>query len=195
MARSDGDGSPSLILLDSGAMLVRPYQGKSPQLGDGVFVADTATIIGDVSIGSDSSVWFGTIVRGDVHYIRIGARSNLQDNCTVHVTNDRYPVIIEDDVTIGHAVVVHGCVIRKGALIGIGSRILDGVEIGEGAIVGAGAVIPEGTKVPARSIVLGVPAKVRGEVSPEQAERARLNSIAYVDLKNRYLAEGTGRKP
>jgi len=173
-------------------MLIRAFQGKEPKLGNGVFVAETVAIIGDVTVGEDSSIWYGSVVRGDVHFITIGARSNIQDNCTVHVTNDRFPVIIEDDVTIGHAVVVHGCTIRRGALIGIGSRILDGAEIGEGSIIGAGAVVPEGAIIPPRSIVLGVPGKVRGEVSLVQAERARLNSLAYVELKNQYLEEGMG---
>lgn len=175
-------------------MLLRPFQGREPRLGHGVFIAETATVIGDVTIGDDSSIWYGSVVRGDVHFITIGSRSNIQDNCTVHVTNARFPVIIEDDVTIGHAVVVHGCTIRRGALIGIGSRILDGAEIGAGSIVGAGAVIPEGALIPPNSIVLGVPGKVRGEVTAVQAERARMNSAAYVELKNQYLEEGTGNQ-
>lgn len=169
--------------------MLRPFRDSSPRCGKGVYVAENATVIGDVTIGEDSSIWFGTVVRGDVHSISIGQRTNIQDNCTVHVTNDRFPVVIEDDVTIGHAAVVHGCTIRRGALIGIGSRILDGAEIGEDAIVGAGAVVAEGTRIPPRSIVLGVPGRVRGELSPEQRERARLNSVAYVELKNLYLEE------
>lgn len=169
--------------------MLRPFQGSSPRLGKRVYVAGNATIIGDVTIGDDSSIWFGTVVRGDVHSISIGNRSNIQDNCTVHVTNDRHPVVIDDDVTVGHAVVIHGCTIRRGALIGIGARILDGAEIGEEALIGAGAVVAEGTRIPPRSIVLGVPGKVRGELSAEQLERVRRNSVAYVELKNQYLEE------
>ncbi len=170
-------------------MTLYSYQQSRPRIGARVYIAPNATVIGDVTLGDDSSIWFGTVLRGDVNRIRVGARSNIQDNCVVHVTSGRFPVEIDEDVTIGHGVIVHGCVIARGCLIGIGSRILDGAVIGEGSIVAAGAVVPEGMNVPPRSLVLGVPAKVRGEVTAEQSERARKNSAAYLDHKNIYLSD------
>lgn len=172
-------------------MLVRPYRGVEPKLGERVFVAENVTIIGDVEIEDDSSIWYGTVVRGDVHYIRIGKRTNIQDNCVVHVTNGEWPTIIGDDVSIGHGVIVHGCRISNGCLIGMGARILDGATIGDEALVGAGAVVPEGMSVPARTLVLGVPGKVRRELSAEELERVRRNSRNYLEYKEIYLSEGS----
>src|SRR5439155_20867408 len=156
-------------------MIVRSYQGKEPRRGRRVVVADNAAIMGDVAIGDDCSIWYSATVRGDVHRIRIGARTNIQDNCTLHVTHVTWPLEIAEEVTIGHGVVAHGCTIERRALIGMGSRVLDGAVIGELALVGAGALVPEGMHVPPRSLVVGVPARVRREltavsiVQPEQA--------------------------
>jgi len=157
-----------------------------------VFLAENVTLIGDVEIGDDSSVWYGTVLRGDVYPIRIGARSNVQDNCTLHVTNSRWAIEIEDEVTLGHGVIAHGCTIRRGSLIGMGSRVLDGAEIGERSLIGAAALVTEGMSVPSGSLVLGVPARVKRRLSEE--EDAGLDGYwkHYIEYKDHYLAESPG---
>jgi len=177
-------------------MLVRPYKGIHPKIGKRVFLAETAAIIGDVEIGDDSSIWYGTVVRGDVFHIRIGARTNIQDNCTIHVTNGRWPTVIAADVSIGHGVIAHGCRIGPHCLIGMGARILDDAEIGEECLIGAGALITEGSRIPPRSLVLGMPAKVRRQLTPEEVARVRQNATNYVKYKEIYLHETdrTGRE-
>jgi len=168
-------------------MTVRPFQKSQPRLGERVFVAENATVIGDVALGDDSSVWFGAVIRGDVHRIRIGARTNIQDNCTLHVTTGTHAVSIGDEVTMGHGVIAHGCTIERGALIGMGSRVLDGALIGEQALVGAGALVSEGMRVPARTLVVGVPARVKRELTPEELARLEESWKHYVELKEAYL--------
>ncbi|MBI2213726.1 MAG: gamma carbonic anhydrase family protein [Acidobacteria bacterium] len=170
-------------------MLILPYKGMNPKIGAGVYIAPNATVVGDVTIGDDSSIWFGTVVRGDVHSIRIGARSNIQDNCVVHVTNGVWPTVIEDDVTIGHGVIAHGCTIGRGCLIGMGARLLDGVVVGEESLVGAGALITEGTQIPPRSLVIGFPARVRRELTADELVNLRKSSSNYVSYKNDYLEQ------
>jgi carbonic anhydrase/acetyltransferase-like protein (isoleucine patch superfamily) len=167
-------------------MLVRPFDGKSPRLGARVFVAENATLIGDVELGDDSSIWFGTVLRGDVHRIRVGARTNIQDNCTLHVTNGTWPVEIADEVTIGHGVIAHGCTIGRAALIGMGSRVLDGAVIGELALVGAGALVSEGMQVPPRTLVVGVPAKVKRGLTADELARLEGSWQHYVEYKEAY---------
>jgi carbonic anhydrase/acetyltransferase-like protein (isoleucine patch superfamily) len=168
-------------------MLILPYKNLEPRIGRGVFIAENATVIGDVWLGDDSSVWFGTVIRGDVFPIRIGARTNIQDNCVLHVTQSTWPTILEDEVTIGHGVIAHGCTVRRGCLIGMGSRLLDGSEIGEDSLVGAGALVTEGMRVPARSLVLGVPAKVRRELTDDEVNHIHRNFQHYLDYKETYL--------
>ena len=170
-------------------MIVRSYDGKTPRFGERVFVAENAAVIGDVELGDDCSIWYATTVRGDVNSIRIGARTNIQDNCTIHVARETHPTTIGEEVTIGHGAIVHGCTIGRGALIGMGSRVLDGAVIGEQAIVGAGALVPEGMHVPPRKIVVGIPARVIREVSEDQLawlDRSWRNYVAY---KEKYLSE------
>jgi carbonic anhydrase/acetyltransferase-like protein (isoleucine patch superfamily) len=167
-------------------MLYR-WGDAEPRLGKDVFVAPGATVIGQVSLGDQSSVWFGTVVRGDVGTIQVGARSNIQDNCVVHVTAGRSGVVIGDDVVIGHRALVHECRIEDLALIGMGCVLLDGAVIGRGAIVAAGAVVREGQVVPPLAIVAGVPAEVR-KMLPESTTRARRDhAMQYVELARRYL--------
>jgi carbonic anhydrase/acetyltransferase-like protein (isoleucine patch superfamily) len=170
-------------------MIARPHKGKSPKLGERVFVAENAVLVGDVEIGNDCSIWYGTVLRGDVHFIRIGSRTNIQDNCTVHVTNGTFPTVIAEEVTIGHGVIVHGCTIKRGALIGMGSRVLDGAVIGEQALVGAGALVPEGMHVPPRTLVVGVPARIKRELTDEEVERLEQSWKNYVEYKETYLEE------
>ena len=168
-------------------MIVRGYGGKQPRFGARVFIADNAAIIGDVELGDDCSIWYSAVVRGDVHSIRIGARSNIQDNCTLHVTQGTHPVEIAEEVTIGHGVVAHGCTIERRALIGMGSRVLDGAVIGELALVGAGALVPEGMRVPPRMLVVGVPARVKRPLTDAEIALLEQSWKNYVGYKDRYL--------
>lgn len=151
-------------------MLILPHHGIHPRIPETAFIAPTATVIGDVVLGEHASIWFHTVVRGDVNTIRIGARTNIQDNSTIHVTHDTWPTIVGDDVVGGHNIILHGCVIKDRVLIGMGSTVLDGAEVGEESIVGAGSLITPGTRVPPRSLILGRPAKVVRQVSDEEVE-------------------------
>lgn len=165
------------------------YKGKYPKMAMDVFVALNATVIGDVVIGEGSSVWFGSVVRGDVNYIRIGSYTNLQDNSVIHVTTAKYPTIIGDQVTMGHRVLVHGCVIGSRCLIGMGAILMDGVEIGDESLVAAGAVVTPGTKVPPRSLVRGFPAKVMRELTDEEVAEIERLAKHYANLASWYLGE------
>ena len=168
-------------------MILRPYAGKEPRIGARCFVAENATLIGDVELGEDSSIWFGTVLRGDIHFIRVGARSNIQDNSVVHVEHGTGPAIIGDDVTVGHAAVVHGCTVERGALIGIGAKVLSHAVVGEYALVAAGSVVQEGMQIPPRTLVAGVPAKIKRDLKPEELQRMDRGWRVYVDYKNEYL--------
>jgi carbonic anhydrase/acetyltransferase-like protein (isoleucine patch superfamily) len=174
-------------MLKSAAMIVRRYRGKEPRIGDRVFIAGNAAVLGDVVLGDDVSIWFSTTIRGDCNFIRIGARTNVQDNCTIHVGHVDSPTIIAEEVTIGHGGIVHGCTIHRGALIGMGSRVLDKAVIGENALVGAGALVPEGMQVPPRTLVVGVPARVKRELTAEEIARLEESWQLYVGYKDDYL--------
>jgi carbonic anhydrase/acetyltransferase-like protein (isoleucine patch superfamily) len=169
--------------------MIRPYRGKRPQIAASAYVDPAAVIIGDVVIGEDSSVWPCTVIRGDVHYIRIGARTNIQDGSVCHVMRDEWPLILGDDVTVGHSVTLHGCTIESRCLIGMGAIILNGVTVGAGSIVAAGTLLLEGTKIPPGSLVVGHPGKVkRGLMGIDQAS---IDAYAqrYVEYKNIYREE------
>jgi carbonic anhydrase/acetyltransferase-like protein (isoleucine patch superfamily) len=170
---------------------VRAHGGKAPRIDATAFVAEGATVVGDVEIGAGASIWFGCVVRGDVHSIRIGARSNLQDLSVVHVTGGTHPTVVGEDVTVGHRVVLHGCTIHDRSLIGIGSVVLDGAEVGPEAMVGAGAVVPPGMKVPPRTLVLGTPARVARPLREAEVAHLRESARRYVDLADRHRREGT----
>ncbi|MCC6642524.1 MAG: gamma carbonic anhydrase family protein [Deltaproteobacteria bacterium] len=161
----------------------------APVIDPDAWIAPSAIVSGDVHVGPHSSLWFGTVVRGDVHRVRIGARSNVQDLCVVHVTRDRFPALIGDDVTIGHHATVHGCRVGDGALIGIGAIVLDGSDVGEGALVGAGAVVPPGMKVPAGAVVMGTPARVVRMLTQDECAGQREQARHYVELAARYARE------
>lgn len=163
------------------------YAQTTPTLGGGVFVADTARVIGDVHIGEDSSVWFGAVVRGDVHHIRIGRRVNLQDHTVVHVTSGQYPTLVADDVTVGHRVVLHGCTIGRGALVGMGAIVMDQAVVGEEAMVGAGALVTPGTVIPPRTLAVGSPARVKRPLTPDELTMLRASADHYVRLAAQYL--------
>ena len=164
-----------------------------PIIGDKTWVAPSADVIGNVTIGEDSSIWFGCVVRGDVHKIEIGSRTSIQDLSMVHVTHykkedmsDGYPTIIGDDVTIGHKVMLHGCTIENGCLIGMSATILDGAVIGEGSIVGAHSLVTQGKKFPPRSMIMGSPAKLVRELTQEEADGLIAHAARYVNFKNEY---------
>jgi carbonic anhydrase/acetyltransferase-like protein (isoleucine patch superfamily) len=166
--------------------MIIPYRGKHPRLAEGVVVMKTAVVAGDVEIGVGSSVWFGAVVRGDVHHIRIGELTNVQDGCLLHVTTDTHPLIVGSRVTIGHGAILHGCTVEDGALIGMGAVILDGARIGEEALIGAGALVTEGTFVPPRTLAVGSPAKPKRELTEEELERLRHSAPHYHELAREY---------
>ena len=170
---------------------IRPHRGKRPQIAASAYIDPAAVIIGDVVIGEDSSVWPCAVVRGDVHYIRIGARTNIQDGAVLHVMRDERPLVLGDDVTVGHSVTLHGCTIESRCLIGMGAVILNGVTIGAGSIVAAGTLITERTAIPAGSLVMGSPGKVRRVLT--EIDKASIDSYArrYVGYKNIYREEPT----
>jgi gamma-carbonic anhydrase len=170
-------------------MILRPFRGKSPTLGERVFVAENAALIGDVELGDDVSIWYGTVLRGDIYPIRVGARSNIQDNCTLHVTGDSWSTILEEEVTLGHGVIAHGCTIKRGSLIGMRAVVLDGAVIGEHSIVAAGALVTEGMIVPPHSLVMGMPAKVKRTLTDEDMAYLGNFHRAYLGYKEEYLAQ------
>ncbi len=170
--------------------LVRSFGSLLPRIHRDAWLAPGAVVVGDVEIGADSSLWYGVVVRGDVHHIRIGARSNVQDSSVLHVTQGRFPCIVGDEVTVGHRAVVHGCTIGDGALIGIGAVVLDGAHVGEGALVGAGSIVTPGTKVPARGLVVGVPGRFVRWLSDEERALQRERTLAYVDNARAHAASG-----
>jgi carbonic anhydrase/acetyltransferase-like protein (isoleucine patch superfamily) len=166
--------------------MLRAYRGRRPIVDPTAYVDETAQVIGDVEIGAESSVWMNVVVRGDVNYIRIGARSNVQDGTVVHVQHDTNPTLIGDDVTIGHAAIVHGCVIGHRVLIGMGAILLTGAEIGEDVIVAAGALVPEGMVIPPKSLVMGLPARVRRPLDDRDLASIRAHADNYVRYRQDY---------
>jgi len=175
---------------------IRAFQGVSPVLGEGTYVDEAATVIGDVVLGDDVSIWPGTVVRGDVNYIRIGSRTNVQDGTIIHVTHDGpygkpggFATVIGEDVTIGHAAVIHACVIEDACLIGMGATILDGAIIRKNGFVGAGAVVPPGKTVESGELWLGNPAKCVRKLGEKEIEQLYYSAQHYVRLKDKYLAE------
>jgi carbonic anhydrase/acetyltransferase-like protein (isoleucine patch superfamily) len=173
--------------------MIRAFSGIRPKLGERVYVDDSAQVIGDVELADHSSVWMNAVVRGDVHFIRIGAHTNIQDNCVVHVYRESHPTIVADHVTVGHSATLHGCRIDAHCLIGMGATILNGAHVGEECIVAAGSLVPEGMRIPPRSLVMGLPARVRRSLNDEEREGIRRYSRNYFEYKETYLAErGTG---
>ena len=161
-------------------MAIRPYKNILPTIGPRVYIDAAATVIGDVVVGEDTSIWPMCSVRGDVNYIRIGARTNIQDLTMVHVMRNTNPTVIGDDVTIGHSAVIHGCTIENRCLIGMGAILLNGCRIGEGSIVAAGSLVTEDMVVPPGSMVMGSPAKVRRALSPDEDTSIKWYADNYV---------------
>lgn len=168
----------------------RAYQGVRPCVHYSAWVAPGAILIGDVRVGPDASIWYGCVLRGDVHSIRVGARSNVQDLSVLHVTRDRFATEVGDDVTIGHRAVVHGCRVEDAALVGIGAVVLDGAVVGEGAWVGAGALVPPGLEIPARMLALGAPARVVRALEAEELALQRERTHQYVETARAHAREG-----
>jgi carbonic anhydrase/acetyltransferase-like protein (isoleucine patch superfamily) len=179
-----------LLKFWGGFELIRNYGELKPKIGQRVFIAENATVIGDVEIGDDSSIWFGTILRGDVNYIKVGRCTSIQDGSVVHVTRKTHPTVIGSFVTIGHAVKLHGCTVKDNCLIGIGAIILDGAVIGENSIVAAGSLVPPGKEFPPRSLIMGFPAKVKRELTDEEVEGLKEHALRYVAYKDEYLRLG-----
>lgn len=161
--------------------LVFPARGKSPVIHDSVWLAPNCTVVGEVTLGSESTVWFGTVVRGDVASIEVGSRVNIQDGAVIHGTFGESKTVLEDRVSIGHNAIVHGAKVCKGALIGMGAVVMDNAVVGEGAVVAAGAVVLEGTIIPPRTLYAGVPAKSRGNVKEELQEHLSQTADRYLE--------------
>ena len=173
--------------------MIRSYRGQKPRLGARVFVDASAQVIGDVELGEDASVWMNTVIRGDVNAIRLGARTNVQDSCVLHVSSAD-PTVLGEEVTVGHSVTLHGCRIERRCLIGIGAIVLNGAVVGEESIIAAGSLVPEGMAIPPRSLAMGTPAKVRRELTEEERAGLRRYAESYVGYKETYRAEeGEGR--
>jgi len=166
--------------------LILSFREINPKIHPTAFVAHDANIIGDVEIGEDASVWFGSVLRGDVNYIRIGARTNIQDQTIVHVSSKGLPTIVEEEVTVGHRVTLHACHVERGCLIGIGAILMDGVRVGANSIVGAGTLVTPGTKIPPRSLVIGSPGRVKRELTEDELASLQHSWQNYVELKDQY---------
>ena len=169
--------------------MMRAFRGQMPRVAESSYIDDSAQLIGDIVIGERSSVWCNVSARGDVNYIRIGDETSIQDNTVLHVEHEIYPLIIGNRVTVGHRAVLHGCEIGDGVLIGIGAIVLNGAKIAPGAVVAAGALITERMEVPANMLVMGAPAKVRREVTPDERVRFKKNCDNYVRLTAIYKEE------
>lgn len=171
---------------------IRSYQGKTPKLGMGVFVDDSAVVIGDVEIGDDSSVWPCTVIRGDMHFIRIGARTSIQDGSVLHITHasdynpEGHPLIIGNEVTVGHSVCLHGCTIGNRVLIGIGSTLLDGVVVEDEVVIGAGSLVPPGKRLESGFLYMGSPVKQMRPLKDSERSFFQYSANNYVNLKNTY---------
>lgn len=166
--------------------MIKDFNGVMPKIDPTAFVTDDAIVIGDVEIGADASVWFGSIIRGDVNFIRIGARTNIQDATVIHVSSQTHSTVLEEEITVGHRVTLHGCYVECRCLIGIGAILLDGVRVGENSIVAAGSLLTPGTLIPPRSMVMGSPAKVKRELTDDEIAYLDRSWQNYVNLKNNY---------
>ena len=166
--------------------MIKKFGGKSPVIPDSCYISESVDLIGDVTLGDDVSLWFGTVVRGDMHFITIGNRSNIQDNSVVHVTTDISPTRIGSEVTVGHNAIIHGATIEDRCLIGMGAIIMDDAVVGEGSIVGAGAVVPPNKIIPPRSLVVGLPAKIVRQTTDEELEMIIERAQHYIDFSQKY---------
>jgi carbonic anhydrase/acetyltransferase-like protein (isoleucine patch superfamily) len=176
-----------LSILFETKFMIKAFRGVEPKIHGTAFVAEDAVIIGNVEIGEQSSVWYGSVLRGDVNFIRIGNRTNIQDGSVIHVTTAIFPTILGDEITVGHRVTLHGCQIGSNCLIGIGAILLDGVHVGENSLVAAGSLVTPNTLIPPRSMVMGSPAKVKRELSDEEITNLKHFWHTYTELTKIYL--------
>lgn len=168
--------------------LCKGYKGKTPQVSQAAFLAENAAVIGDVTLGRDASVWYGAVVRGDSNSVTVGQGANIQDNAVLH-TGSHDPIVIGKNVTIGHSAVVHGCTLGDNVLVGMHATILNGAVVGEGSVIAAGALVTEHAEIPPHSMVMGVPGKVRGAVSPELSAKLPQDAAHYIALARQHAAE------
>ena len=169
--------------------MIRAYRGVVPKIAASAYIDQSAQVIGDVVVGDRSSIWPNVTVRGDVNWIRIGEETSIQDNSVLHCDAGVFPLQIGSRVTVGHLAMLHGCTVEDECLIGIGAIVLNGAKIGSGSVIAAGAVVPEGMQVPPQSLVMGVPAKVKRPVTPDEQERFRQNAKRYVEATAIYRDE------
>jgi carbonic anhydrase/acetyltransferase-like protein (isoleucine patch superfamily) len=173
--------------------MIRSFQGVHPRVDPSAFIAETAVLVGDVTVGPQSSVWYNVVARGDVNFIRIGARTNIQDLTMLHVTHRKHaedpgaPLVIGDDVTVGHSVTLHGCTLEKGCFIGMQALVMDKAVVGEGALIGARAMVTEGTVVPPHTLWVGAPARFKRELTPEEIAWLARSPQNYVRYARQYL--------
>ena len=171
--------------------MIREFNGIEPKIHESAYVTDDAIIVGDVEIGPDSSVWYGSVLRGDVNFIRIGARTNIQDQTIIHVSSKGLSTIVEEEVTVGHRVTLHACHVERGCLIGIGAILMDGVRVGANSLVGAGSLLTPGTQIPPRSLVIGSPARVKRELTDDELASLDRSWKNYVELASKYRINAT----
>jgi len=169
--------------------MIKHFEGKQPRLGKNAYVSENAMVIGDVTLGDEVNIWFGAVLRGDMHYIKIGNRTNIQDNSVVHVTTRVSPTNIGSGVTVGHGAIIHGCTIEDDCLIGMGAILMDDAVIGAGSLIGAGALIPPNMKIPKISLVVGSPGKVIRQITEVEREMILERPQEYIDLASIYLNE------
>lgn len=168
---------------------ILPFKGTHPDIAKSAFIAPSASIIGNVTIGEGSSIWFNCVLRGDVHYIRLGARSNIQDGTVIHVSNGTHPTVIGDDVLVGHNCMIHGCTLEDGSFVGLGAIVMDGVVVESGGMVAAGALVTPNKRVRSGELWAGSPAKMVRELSPEERETLVNGAHHYAKLAQTYKAE------
>jgi gamma-carbonic anhydrase len=177
--------------------MIRPFQGMHPRIDESAFIAETAVIVGDVQVGPQSSIWYNVVARGDVNFIRIGSRSNIQDLSMLHVTHKKdaedpgAPLIIGDDVTVGHSVTLHGCSVQNGAFIGMQAIVMDRVVVGEGALVGARSLVTEGCVIAPHTLWVGAPARYKRDLTPEEVVRLAASAGNYVNYALQYIHDRT----
>ncbi len=167
--------------------MIKPFNNIEPKLHESAFIAENAIVIGDVEIGEDASVWFGCVIRGDVNFIRIGARTNIQDMTMIHVSSRTHSTVLEDEITVGHNVTLHGCHVESGCLIGIGAILLDGVRVGRNSLVAAGSLLTPGSQFPPNSLIMGSPARLKRELNADELVYLQKSWQNYVELKKHYI--------
>jgi len=166
--------------------MIKSFNEIKPDLGKNVFIADSAAVIGNVTLGDEVNIWFGAVLRGDMHFIKVGSRSNIQDNAVVHVTTAVSPTTIGENVTVGHGAIIHGCTIEDNCMIGMGSIIMDDAIVGEGSLIGAGALVPPNMKIPPKSLVVGMPGNVVRSVNEAEYEMILERPGEYISLARQY---------